>query len=279
MALAAVAACTAGHVAPGPPPTVPGLETTTSTIDFSSITLAAVAGSTTITVGIGPGQATLNGSVTGPGGPVPGATVHVERIVDGSVASTDVTTQPDGTWTLPNVLGGLYRVRAWRAPDLAEVDAQLAFLGMTDTHTFNLQVGSYGGLEVNAAIAPSPPIIGRPANLVVRLSVSTVDPTGIVRAAPQSGDSVELFGQGHWAVDGPATQVTGPSGTVGWQAVCQDLGPQPLAVTINNGDVFPLNLPPCSPVPTTTTAPPTTERSTTTSEGETTTTSKRERSL
>ena len=35
------------------------------------------------------------------------------------VASVDATSQPDGRWTIPGILGGRYRLRAWRAPDMA----------------------------------------------------------------------------------------------------------------------------------------------------------------
>ena len=69
--------------------------------------LAPVPGrATTTTVVIGPGEATLKGTVNAPEGLVPGAIVRAERLVGDAVATADVITNPDGTWAIPAVLGG-----------------------------------------------------------------------------------------------------------------------------------------------------------------------------
>ena len=249
-----IGACTAGHVKPTPPPNLAVTSTTTSTsLDYSTVVLAAVAGHRVVNVPIGPGKANLNGTVSGPNGPVGGAQVHIERVVDGNVGSADVTSQPDGTWSLPNILGGLYRIRAWRAPDLALTTPQVLFIAATDTKSVDLQMGSYGGTQVTAAIAPNPPIIGEPAALAVLVSADTVGPDGVVRSSPKTGFTVQLFGQGRWTVDGSLTQPADARGQARWTLTCQELGPQPLSVVLNSADVYPLNLPACAPVPTTTT--------------------------
>ena len=111
-------ACTSGNVKAKPLPTfVPEVSTTTTIVDFSTVDLAPVAGRAVVHVLISPGSATLKGTVSGPDGPVAGADVHVERIVNGSIGTADVGSQADGTWTLAGIEGGLYRVRAWRVPD------------------------------------------------------------------------------------------------------------------------------------------------------------------
>lgn len=270
-----VVACSAGHVKAGPLPSfnVPST-TTTSVADFSSFQLGTVAGRPVVKVSLGPGQATLNGTVTGPDGAVPGATVHVERIVDGSVASTDVATQPDGTWTLPNLLGGEYRVRAWLAPDLSLTAPALFFMAVTDTKKIDLVLSRFSGTQVSASVAPNPPIIGEPASIVVEVATSVVGPDGVVRATPSPGASVQIFGTGQWQIDGTPTQTTNAAGLAQWQATCSGLGPQPLSVVVNSGDVVQLNLPACSPVPTTTT---TVAAPTTTVPGQTTTTKRSRR--
>src|SRR5713101_358496 len=59
-AIVAVAACTAGHVKPGPAPNLAAqTTTTTSTIDFSTVDLAKVDGRRVVTVALVPGTATL----------------------------------------------------------------------------------------------------------------------------------------------------------------------------------------------------------------------------
>jgi hypothetical protein len=265
-----VAACSAGHVKVGPLPTFETPSTTTTSLaDFSSVSLGTVAGHPNVKVTLGPGQATLNGTVTGPDGAVPGATVHIERIVDGALASTDVGTQPDGTWTLPNLLGGEFRVRAWLAPDLSLTAPALIFMAATDTKRVDLVLSRYSGTQVGASVAPNPPIIDEPASIVVEVTTSVVGPDGVVRATPSPAASVQIFGTGQWQVDGSSTETTNAAGLAEWRATCTALGPQPLSVVVNAGDVVQLNLPACSPVPPTTT---TTVATSTTVPGQTTTT-------
>src|SRR5207248_2824996 len=103
-----------------------------------------------------------------------------ERLVGDGVGSADIISQADGTWAAPNVLGGRYRVRAWRAPDLALTTPQLLFVGSTETKALSLRVDRYTGTGVQAAIAPSPPVVGEPANLVVSVTTRSVDDKGVV---------------------------------------------------------------------------------------------------
>src|SRR4051812_7852675 len=80
-------ACTSHHGLVPPVPATVVLETSTTAPDLTGVGLAAVATgrTTTTSIALGPGAAALNGTVVGPDGPVPGAVVHVERLVgDGS---------------------------------------------------------------------------------------------------------------------------------------------------------------------------------------------------
>jgi hypothetical protein len=277
LGLIVLAACTGGHGTPLPSSLLSATTTSQTTYpDLSNVSLPAIAGVTTVTVGLTPGGASINGQVVDDtGAPVPSATVHLERIVGNQVASADVTSGGDGTFNAPGIIGGLYRVRAWRPPDLAIVDPQIFFLGSSDAHSLTLQMQRFTGQQVSSSIAPDPPIIGEPANLVVLVSASTVDPDGTVRGQGQPGVQVSLAGQGSWVVSGSAAATTGPAGTAGWQVTCQQLGAQPLSVVIASGPTTPLDLPPCAPVPTTTTSTSTT--STSVPFGATTTTLHRQR--
>jgi len=244
---------------------VPPTAEPTTTIDYSAVTLTAVPGRSKTTVEFGTGKATLNGSVAAPDGtPVPAATVHVERLVDSAVASKDVMTQPDGTWTLAGIPGGLYRVRAYRPPDLAQVDPDVFFLANRDTRSEPLHLARYGGYQVTAAIAPNPPIVNESANIAVQLATSSVDDSGVVRASAVPNVVVELVGSDRWQLDGPNEQTTNDKGQARWSAVCREAGNQPLSLAVG-ADQFPLDLPPCAtPATSTTAGPATSERTTTT---------------
>lgn len=229
-------------------PSVPDFKpaaTTTTGVDFSEIGLKGVAGkATTTTVAFGPGRATLNGTVIAEGGSVPGASVLIDRIVGDSVASTVIFTAEDGTWTLPAVFGGRYRVRAWRQPDLAQTTASAVFLGASETKTVELKVREVGGLNATASLAPNPPPIDTDVNLVVLVTQKTVDERGIVRAEPASGARVDLVGSGAWRVVSSNPTFTDETGKATWSIRCRASGKQPLAVNVGSQS-FPLNVANC----------------------------------
>lgn len=257
-----------GHKAlPGP---VPPPEPTTAAVDYSGIGLPGVPGRTTTTVDDGPGQATLQGHVLGPDGPVPGATVEVERLVDDAVLTRTVATAADAGWTVAGVKGGRYRVRAWRPPDLAQVTPVIFFLGGNEVRRLDLTLDRYTGTGVAATIAPSPPPLDGPSNLAVQVRTSIVDGQGVVRTTPVPAVSVELVGGGGWSVESANPQTSDDGGVVRWRLVCSAPGASGLSVVVGGAQTYPVNVAPCAePPPPPTTAP---EGTTTTEPGATTTT-------
>ena len=266
--VAGTAACQPKTVEPLPPAPKVSVTTTTAPVDTSGINLAGVPGRTTTTVAMGPGKASLEGSVAGPDGPVPGAVVHAERLVGDAVATTDVLTGDDGRFVIPNVFGGRYRLRAWKtSPDnLALVEPQVFFLEGSEKKALNLAVNRYQGVSVTAAIAPDPPLINQPANLVVQVVDRAVDANGIVRSVPTPDARVELFGTGDWQVQTPIATTTDVGGRARWTLQCRRTGKQPLSVVIGDTSTFNLNLPDC-------TVPPPTPEDTTPDDSTTSTTS------
>jgi hypothetical protein len=248
-----VGACTPGTVKPLPPAPKVALTTTTVAIDYGAIGLAGVPGRTTTTVAMGPGKATLAGVVNGPDGPVPGAVVHAERIVGDAMASTDLLTQADGTFQIPAVLGGRYRVRAWKpAPDnLALVEPQVFFLEGSENKKLTIGLTRYAGVAVTAAVAPDPPLIDAPTNLVVQVVDQSVDGGGIVRSQPVPGITAELFGSGDWRLTSANPTTTDAAGRARWQLECRRVGQQPLSVVVGDTSTFNLNLSGCTVPPPT----------------------------
>ena len=237
-------ACTHKSAFDYPPPPSVIDDSSTTTPDYSGVALARVPGRTTTSIDNGPGQAHLSGTVQAPEGAVPGATVHVERVVGDATVATDVATNPDGTWKLDNVKGGRYRVRAFRPPDLAQTSPAIFFLNGNENKTLNLQVQHYNGTGATGVIAPNPPRVGQPSNLAVQVTAVIVDPAGIVRIAPQVGVQVDLSGSGSWQFQSATTQVTGANGEAVWNLVCGSSGVQPLTATVA-GQAYPLNLSAC----------------------------------
>lgn len=195
VAAALAGACTGDDDAGPAPTTDPTVPTTV--VDRSGIALAGVRGTTTSTIRE-VGTATITGSVQGPSGLVPGATVRIERLVAGREVRTDVPTGPDGRFAAAGLPGGRYRVRAFLAPSLAQTQPEIRFLADGEEHTFELTVEQQGGLVVRADVAPEPPLLDGPVNLVALVATRAVGTDGVVRATPVVGASVELVGLGRW---------------------------------------------------------------------------------
>jgi hypothetical protein len=260
--MAALAGCGVQRLSfPTPPPTARAVVTTPPALpgNLSAVTETPVAGPpTSVAPRVRPGQATLNGTVMGPNGPVPGATVEADRLVGDQVATIQTTTAADGSWSLSAVLGGRYRVRAWQQPSLAMATPQILFLGATETHTLTMQVTAFTGPVVASAFAPADPVVGEIDNLVVQVTNPTVGSDGIVRSLPEAGVSVTLTDGPQWQVYNGNPLPTDANGQVLFQMSCQAAGSLALSAEVGAGTAVALQLPPCLPPPTTTLPPPTT---------------------
>lgn len=246
---AVLAGCVGGGLAPLPaPPTTQAGGGATTTAPPDTAALASLGGSpTTTAVVAGPGHAVIAGTVTGPDGPVPGATVRATRVVGSRSASVTVLTGADGTYRVAGVLGGAWRVRAWRAPDLAEPDAVVLFVAEAGQANAPLTMNEYGKLSVTGAIAPRPPVVGNPARLVVRVTSGVVSPsTGQVVSDGVAGLQVTLSGSGAWSLSSKDQQVSDSSGDATWTLTCTQAGTQALAVSVLGSGSFPLNVPDCA---------------------------------
>lgn len=254
---ALLAACSPGDpFEPLPEPENRPAPTTSTTAqpDFRNVVLAPVNGTTSTTeVVIGPGPSTISGWVEGPDGPVEGATVRLERLVRDASAGLDVTTGPDGGWQAAGVLGGRYRIRAWRSPDLAMIEPQILFVEAARPGAVALVLERLQALAIDTALAPDPPQVGTRVNLLVRISSQIVDDDGVVRATPQPGVTVVLGTGSGWTAEPPVQANTDVAGSVTFTLVCRAAGPQALMVTLP-GIVAPP--PPDSPPPGSPPPPP-----------------------
>src|SRR3954451_19800820 len=242
----ALSACTGknDHAGPKPPPNIPDVTTTTEA-DFSGVALAAVPGRTTTTIALGPGGATITGMVLAPEGPVPGASGHAERRVGDGVPAADIASDATGRYTVPAVLGGRYRVRAFvpNPVNLAQVNPAIFFLAATESKVQDLQVAHFNGPAVVGVIAPNPPPVDGPANLVVQVAIQGVDGKGVVRGQPVQNAGVLLAGSSAWKVDGPTSGVTDGGGRVAFRLTCTAEGAQPLQAVVDNV-TYPLDIGP-----------------------------------
>ena len=255
-----------------PEPDPVDLESTTSTtaINLAAVPLAPVPGQTTTTIALGPGPMTIVGKVEGPDGFIGGAIVELERLVGDASASTRVPTAADGTWNVEKVLGGRYRVRAWRVPDLVSA-TEVVFVETIGQRAIELRVEPVGGVRVDTAVAPDPPVVDEPVNVKVRVAERTVDAEGIVRDTPMPGVNVAIGGSGDWQVGSPNPSTTGSDGSATFRLTCGSDGAQPLFATLGGeSESYALAISPCvdpsAPASTSTTSTSGTSSTTSTTE-------------
>jgi hypothetical protein len=216
-------------------------EPTTTIVDYSGVALRGVAGETTTTID-DTGSASILGTVTGPAGLLPGATVRIERLVGSQVVRHDVVSGADGRFELRGVPGGRYRVRAFLAPALAVTAPDVRFLQDGQEHTFDLLLTDQRGVVARASVAPDPPYLLEDVNLAIVVASRSVDPDGIVRSVPVPGVRVELDGVGAWAPRGSTTTqgvspqsttaFTDALGEVRFELTCLQPGPSGLSLLV-----------------------------------------------
>jgi hypothetical protein len=230
-------------------------------------TVAPAAPTANAAPNLGSGQATMTGTVEGPQGPVPGATVEIERVVNGIAAQATVTSGPGGAWNLQGVPGGSYSIRAWLPPNLAQTSATTFFLAGQAVRAVTLDLISFSTPLVQAAIAPDPPVTGQLAQVVVQVTSRQVQADGTIVNQPAAGQSVQLDGQGAWLIPPPNPATTGSSGQATWTVTCDEAGNQSLTASLGAQPV-PLGLSPCEAAP----SEPSTSSTTSTTTATTTTT-------
>jgi hypothetical protein len=246
------------------PKPVPGESTTTTEpIDLTHVSLEPIAVSgkeTTTTRPLGGGKAVILGKVVdADGNPVPQALIRATYYGDVNKPEViEALSLDDGTYRFDQVLGGRWRIRAWKAPELATLEDNVFFLGYTEQRVVDLKVKAANDIVVTSSIAPNPPFIYSPVELAVLVLSQTVDEEGVVHRSPVGGAAVTLNIQGKWSLVGDSTQATDYTGRTAWQLTCNEVGQQTITAFVA-GREWPLNVPPChDPQETTTTTTTTT---------------------
>lgn len=194
--------------------------------------LAPVAGSIgSFPVLVTGGDLVLTGVVTGPDGPVPDAVVRLERFIGSRSGRLDVRADGSGRWRVPDAHGGRYRLRAWRAPDLAMAASDLRFLAVDDPSVLGLTVERYDGADLTGEVDDPRPAVDAGATVTVLATRQQVDGDGIITTVPASGRDARVEAIGPWRPDGATTAVVDDAGRVSWRFACTDLGSVSATVT------------------------------------------------
>lgn len=216
---------------------------------LSRVTIAPLDGTApTSTIGFGAGEVVITGLVSGPDGPVPGASVRIERFVGEQRAVTIVAADAQGRYRLADVTGGQIRVQAFRPPDLAQETSVVAFA--SGVFTQDLVVAAVAGPRVQWAIAPAQPLVDRGTNLVIQVSSQQVDAEGLIRTGPRAGIGVTLVPLGAMQDEVAGSLVTDTDGRVSFPMVCRTTGNSSVRVVLATGEESLVEPLPCAPPPT-----------------------------
>ena len=255
VAIALVAAACGGSK-DKPVPTVPPTEPPSTTVPPSTTTpIVTLPGSprtsTTVPASLGPGGASLSGTVNGPDGAVSGATVVVERLAGQRPASATMRTDDNGSWSIDSVLGGAYRVRAYKSPELGQISPLTFFLGADERRSVAVNLNRFGDNSITASVDPRPPMVDQPTTLVITVGTGRIGEDGTPTIQPRPAARLQLLGGEGVAVEEPSSQLTDGDGHASFRVHCTATGIFQLTLVVGGG-VTRFQFPECVAAP----APP-----------------------
>ncbi len=261
VALAAAAGCStdSGHdieALANPTPTTLEPYVEPEFADTSHVDLAAVAPGPPLAfpVTIRGGDASLSGTLTGPDGPVARGRVRLERFVGQTSAELEVATDGQGRWSAKGILGGRYRVRGWRRPDVAMNSSNLLFLGAEEDGHVDLTATAQGEVDVQAALTSTMPTIDQPTTVIALITRHAVDADGVVQGVPLTGTVAPVTAGAGWDLPIPEVTVDAAGGAQ-FRVTCLVARPADLVITAGEGSAR-ITVPACQarvdPSPTTT---------------------------
>ncbi|MEL6985530.1 MAG: carboxypeptidase-like regulatory domain-containing protein, partial [Actinomycetota bacterium] len=178
---------------------------------------------------LGGGDAELGGLVTGPEGPVEGATVRVERHTGHGSISVDTTTDEEGRWELAPVAGGRYRVRAWVPEQLTMGGSEVRFVADDEVAGFEFSLAEVDPTPSFEFVDGGPMYEGLPATVAVFLGWRSIDADGLVVTNPLPGAQVTVTTTAQVQVLSLQPMVTGGDGAIRVQVRCVPTAVAPLA--------------------------------------------------
>ncbi|MGI8984233.1 MAG: carboxypeptidase-like regulatory domain-containing protein [Acidimicrobiales bacterium] len=265
------AACSGGEPAASPDPRAP--VESTAPVETTAATTTTVAPATTVAttsttvqptttlttlLAMGPGEASIVGTVSGPAGGVEGAVVRVERLVGKDVASTEVVTSGGGSYAISTILGGSYRVRALKPPDYGSSSVEAFFLGATERKVVDIRVPLATGERIIATVNPNPPQVDQVATLAVQIGIGRANAEGEALITPRPGVLLAMASGPGLAVESSNQVITDANGKGFWHVRCLTVGADTLGLTVGAG-VTQVKIPACvagAPPPA---SPPTTQ--------------------
>jgi hypothetical protein len=192
------------------------------------------------------GQATVDGTVNGPSGPVAGATVRIERWVGSASGAIMVSTDGAGHFQAGGLLGGHYKVRAWLQPSLSTFDAATGFVANNGHLTVTVTMQQHNSFTVQVAATTGVATVGQAFTVEALVTQEQVNADGIVVDGPVNGEQVSLSSDPSVKITGANPGSTGADGLASWTVTCTKAGSFNATASTKDGNGS-SGLPPCQP--------------------------------
>ena len=166
------------------------------------------------------GDALLEGTVVGPEGPVAGAVVHLERHTSEGIGYLDTTTDEEGHWSLRDMAGGRYRIRAWLPGFLTMGRSEVRYVADDELASFDFSLWGVDSTPTLEFIHGGPMYEGAPATVAVFLGSRSIDATGVVVTNPIPGARIDVRTTAQVQVQGQPFGLTDTQGTARFLLRC-----------------------------------------------------------
>jgi hypothetical protein len=199
------------------------------------------------------GRVTVRGRVLDGTDGVGGASVSIERIVGDRSAQITLTADGNGRYEAANLQGGLYRIRAWRAPDLSMQQSQVHFVSERQVLDANLAVNEEADSRFTATFDSGEARVGRSYTVSVEFRSSQVNAEGIIEDAPVANQITLIEVSDPLVLESRVIATSGRDGIARFSMRCSKVG-QGRIVVIASGNRRNVSVPSCQlpPRPTAT---------------------------
>ena len=166
------------------------------------------------------GKARLTGTVSGPDGPIAGATVGIQRVTSEGVGELQVPTNGEGKWAVDRMLGGTYRVRAWIPGISTTGGSEVRYIEEDEKAEFAFTI---------LAVDPTPSIefvhggaiyAAHSGSVAMVMTSRAVDENGVIVTSPMAGALVTVQTTFGVNVASSPIQLTDANGTASFTLTC-----------------------------------------------------------
>jgi hypothetical protein len=195
------------------------------------------------------GKARLIGTVSGPDGPIAGATVGIQRVTSEGIGDLQVLTNGEGKWAADRMPGGTYRVRAWIPGISTSGGSEVRYLEEDEKAEFAFTILAVDPTPTIEFVHGGPIYAAHSGSVAMVMTSRVIDENGIVVTSPVVGALVTVQTTFGVTVATSPIQLTDANGTASFTLTCLGVASGG-TITATSGVVsHTFSLPECRAIP------------------------------